>query len=48
MEYQIIVHLLGNTPNEPCKFMTKNWAEINDDARERYKQIVKLNVRLQW
>ena len=28
MEYQRIIHLLGNTPNEPSKFRTKNWFEI--------------------
>ena len=30
MEYQKIINLLDNTPNQPPKFKTKNWAEIND------------------
>ena len=33
MEYQKIMKLLHNTPNQPSKFMTKNWVEINDDLR---------------
>ena len=33
MEYQKIINLLDNTPNQPTKFRTNNWAEINDDAR---------------
>ena len=36
MEYQKIINLLGNTKNQPYKFRTKNWVEINDDAREMY------------
>ena len=28
--------MLDNTPNQPTKFMTKNWAEINDDVRGMY------------
>ena len=31
MEYQKI-NLLENTPNQPTKFRTKNWVEINDDS----------------
>ena len=29
MEYQKVTNLLDNTPNQPSKFMTKNWAETN-------------------
>ena len=36
MEYQKIMNLLENTPNQPSKFRTKNWVEINDDARETH------------
>ena len=32
MEYQNITNLLDNTPNQPTKFRTKNWVEINADA----------------
>ena len=33
MEYQKIINLLDSTPNQPTKFSTKNWVEINDDSR---------------
>ena len=33
MEYQKIINLLDNTLNQPTKFRSKNWVEINDDAR---------------
>ena len=36
MEYQKIINLLGNMPNQPSKFRTKNWVEVNDDACETY------------
>ena len=36
MEYQKIINLLDNTPNQPSKFKTKDWVEINDDSREMY------------
>ena len=36
MEYQKIINLLDNTPNQPTKFRTKTWVEINDDSRGTY------------
>ena len=37
MEYQKIANLLDdNKSNQPSKFRTKNWAEINDESRETY------------
>ena len=30
MEYQKIIHLLDNAPNQPSKFRIKSWVEIND------------------
>ena len=36
MEYQKTINLLDNTPNQPSKFRTKNWVEINDDLRGTY------------
>ena len=36
MEYQKITNLLDNTSNQPSKFKTWNWVEINDDARGTY------------
>ena len=36
MEYQKIINFSGNTPNQPSKFKTKNWVEINDESRKIY------------
>ena len=36
MEYEKIINLLENTPNQPSKFRTKNWVKINDDSRGTY------------
>ena len=36
MEYQKIINLLDNTPNQPTKFRTNNWIEINHDACRTY------------
>ena len=36
MEYQKIINLLDNIQNQPSKFRTKNWIEINDESRETY------------
>ena len=37
MEYQKIINLLDNTPNQPSKFRTKYWVEINDNSRGMHK-----------
>ena len=31
MEYQKTINLLENTPNQPSKFRTKSWLEVNDE-----------------
>ena len=36
MEYQKIINLLDNTLNQPTRFRTKNWVEINDDSLGTY------------
>ena len=36
MEYQRIVNLLNNESNQPSKFRTRNWVEINDEAKGTY------------
>ena len=36
MEYQKIINLIENTPDQATKFKTKNWLEINYDSRETY------------
>ena len=33
MEHQKIENLLEDAPNQPSKFKTKNWVEINDESR---------------
>ena len=33
MEYQKIINLLVNIPNQPSKIKTRIWFEINDDKR---------------
>ena len=40
MEYQKITNLLGTTPNEMPRFITKKWVEVHhqsDEANDRYK-----------
>ena len=36
MKYQKIINLLDDATNQPSKFRTKNWVEINDESRETY------------
>ena len=37
MDYQKIANLLDNkASNQPSKFRTRNWVEINDENRGRY------------
>ena len=36
MEYQKIANLLNDKTNQPYKLRTKNWVEMNDDARGTY------------
>ena len=36
MEYQKIANLLDNASNQPSKFRTRNWVEINDESRGTY------------
>ena len=36
MKCQKLINLLDNKLNQPSKFRTKNWVEINDDSRGTY------------
>ena len=36
MEYQKIANLLDSASNQPSKFRTRNWVEINDESRGGY------------
>ena len=45
MEYQKIINLLDNKPNQPTKFRTKNCAEINDDAPGTYSNNSQIKIK---
>ena len=47
MEYQKISNLIDDTLNQPSKFRTRNWVEINDESKEHIMLIVKLSLKLQ-
>ena len=47
MEYQKIINLLDNAPNQPSKFRIRNLVEINMTRVERITIIGKLNLKLQ-
>ena len=36
MEHQKMANLLDATLNQPSKFRTRNWVEINDESRGTY------------
>ena len=36
MEYQKVANLLDDASNQPSKFKTKSWVEINDESRGTY------------
>ena len=36
MEYQKIANLLDDASNQPSKFKTKNWVEVNGESRGIY------------
>ena len=45
MEQQKIINLLDNTRNEPSKFRTKNWVEINDNVRGAYNTNCQIKLK---
>ena len=45
MEYQKIANLLDNTSNQPSKFRTKNWVEINNESRGTYSVNRQINFK---
>ena len=45
MEYQKIANLLDSAPNQPSKFRTRNWVEINDESKESYKPGSNINFK---
>ena len=36
MECQKIINLSDDTTNQPSKFITKNWVEVNDETKWNY------------
>ena len=38
MEYQKTINLLDDTANEPFKFRTRNWVEINAESRGTFNK----------
>ena len=36
MEYQNIINLLDGTTNQPSKFITRNWLEMNNESPGKY------------
>ena len=47
MEYQKIINLLDNPPNQPSKFRPKKWVETSNGSRGTYDLIIKLDLKLQ-
>ena len=47
MEYQKIANLTDDISNQPSKFRTRNWVEINGESRGHIVLIVKLSLKLQ-
>ena len=48
MEYQKIANLLDDaSSNQPSKFKTKNWVEVNDESKKHTIFIVKSNLKQQ-
>ena len=45
MEYLKIINLSGNISNQPSKFRTKNWIEINDYIRGVYSPNKQIRVK---
>ena len=45
MEYQKIANLLNDESNQPSKFRTKDWVEINDESRGTYSVNRQINYK---
>ena len=45
MEYQKIANLMDDTSNQPSKFRTRNWVEINDESRGTYNVNSQINFK---
>ena len=38
MEYQTLINLSDDTPNQPTRLRKKNWVEITDESQGRYNK----------
>ena len=45
IEYQKVISLLENKPNEPSKFRTKYWVEVNDESHGMYHAFINLKLQ---
>ena len=45
MEYQKIANLIDDASNQPSKFRTKNWVEINDESRGTYNANIQIRFK---
>ena len=45
MEYQKIANVIDDASNQPSKFRTKNWIEINDESRGTYNVNSQFNIK---
>ena len=49
MEYQKIANLLESASNQPSRFRTRNWFEINDESRGTYtSNDIKFKTTMLW
>ena len=48
MEYQKVLNLLDNIPDQPPKFRTKSCVEVNDESKNHMVLVVIINLKLQW
>ena len=46
MEYQKIMNLLDDIMNQPSKFRTRNWVEINDESKGKYNSNIKFKTSM--
>ena len=42
MKYQKMINFLDNTPNQPTKFRTKSYVQINDNSRGKYNSNIQI------
>ena len=45
MEFQKIINLLENTPNQPTKVRTKKWVEINNGSCGTYNTNSRIKIK---